>query len=394
MRRHTWNVFAGLTSVDKKSGLPVFRTWYRKCQLNSGFPCGYEVPAQLLDSTPGPFSDRSREIALAVSVNFYNQDFRDFVIHQVPGKPSTPLCDGTVLAKLKEELKRNNQIEDRKIEAFPSSAIAIKTGWRIVKKSGLTLLPVWDPNANSQTDPNGQSPVESSSGISYPKGRWSRYVAVDPTPYKGRGIRYENVVANDGLLQHVRVVPLSSFYHITPGTTDLERIKELTKGRLPSNVDAGDYLVLVALHFTTKEIPNWVWGTFWWHDEPDTRPNGFDRPSSVIGEFRNYLMNTSYGMNDPRESDGHPHIAFNPWLEGPLKGGVESNCMSCHRRAAWPLLPSSAINTTPGEVSLADDSAFGMGQLKTDFIWTLGAIDGTKNGCPVEPISTPIAVRP
>jgi hypothetical protein len=152
------------------------------------------------------------------------------------------------------------------------------------------------------------------------------------------------------------------------------------------------YLALVALHFTTKEIPHWVWGTVWWHDRPDSGRFGFDRPGLVVGAFRNYLMTASYSMNEPRELDGGAHIAFNPWLEGPFPGGVQSNCMSCHRRAAWTAVEAQRRNTARGEVSVADRETFPTEikkggevvgpRVKTDFIWTIADFEREKGGCP------------
>ena len=39
----------------------------------------------------------------------------------------------------------------------------------------------------------------------------------------------------------------------------------------PQQVKAGDLALLVAMHVTTKELPNWTWQTFWWEPFP-TRP--------------------------------------------------------------------------------------------------------------------------
>ena len=78
---------------------------------------------------------------------------------------------------------------------------------------------------------------------------------------------------------------------------------------------------------------------------------------------------------------GEPVVTFNPYLEtnlfGVLKGdvssrdsihwyGVFSNCMSCHRMAAWEI-----SNYVPnGNIDPADSILFSK-NTKTDFLWSI-----------------------
>jgi hypothetical protein len=153
--------------------------------------------------------------------------------------------------------------------------------------------------------------------------------------------------------------------------------------------NCGDYAVLVGFHFATRELKNWVWATFWWHNQPNQGPYAEDRPTTLKGVWQNYLMTVSYDMDRPREADGKPHIAYNPYLEGLLFDGVTSNCMTCHRRATWPLGINFALNTLltdnersqvpfPGIVVRGSDAAVGTyfnapydDLLKTSFLWSL-----------------------
>lgn len=137
-------------------------------------------------------------------------------------------------------------------------------------------------------------------------------------------------------------------------------------------------MALVALHYTTKEIPNWVWATFWWHDKPTDGPFAKARPGETIvrGVWRNYLMAVSFDMDLPKEADGSPHVAFNPWLEARFANGVNSNCMTCHQRAVWdPQIPDDAGNAPPflpitRGVASPDDPLFRT-STKVDFLWSL-----------------------
>jgi hypothetical protein len=130
----------------------------------------------------------------------------------------------------------------------------------------------------------------------------------------------------------------------------------------------------VATHLTTKEIDDWVWATFWWHDRPDAGPFAADRPATVTGAWRNYLMSASYDVNLPREADNSPHITFNPWLEAPFPdgghgGGVVSNCMNCHNRASHPVLGFRPIFR--GNPDLNNDPTFAAGRLRADLLWSI-----------------------
>jgi len=133
--------------------------------------------------------------------------------------------------------------------------------------------------------------------------------------------------------------------------------------------------VLVCVHVTTKEIPEWVWATFWWHDRPNDGPFAADRPAAVTGVWRNFRMNTAYSMDTPREYDGTPHSCFNPWLEARFANGVASNCMTCHQRATWPMpTPPAGVSqpflpVTRG--AMPPDDPFFQGRTKLDFLWSV-----------------------
>ena len=145
----------------------------------------------------------------------------------------------------------------------------------------------------------------------------------------------------------------------------------------------GDFAVLVALHATTKEIDDWVWATYWWHDKPSDGPFAQNRVGSISGVWRNYLMDVSYDLNLPTEKDGGPHVTFDPWLEarfadgGHGGGGVVSNCMNCHNRASWP---RRTADTCPSRRCFLpvyrgnpdfEDPAYAPGRLRTDFLWSI-----------------------
>src|SRR5262249_4954859 len=122
----------------------------------------------------------------------------------------------------------------------------------------------------------------------------------------------------------------------------------------------------------TKEIDDWTWSTFWWHDQPDAGPFAADRPSEVKGVWRNYLMTIADDQVTPREPDSSPRVAFNPWLEARFQNGILSNCMTCHHRASFP--PAAGTGFLPvrrGAPNPAADPALAPGRLQLDFLWSI-----------------------
>jgi hypothetical protein len=143
-------------------------------------------------------------------------------------------------------------------------------------------------------------------------------------------------------------------------------------------MQAGDIMLMVGMHVTTKEIDDWVWATFWWHDRPDVGVYATERPASVTGRWRNYLMAAAYDLESPKESDNTPVIAFNPYLEAGFRNGILSNCMNCHNRASWranwPVSPPPDnrrfLPIFRGQPA-ANDPSFAPGKVRTDFLWSI-----------------------
>jgi hypothetical protein len=160
--------------------------------------------------------------------------------------------------------------------------------------------------------------------------------------------------------------------------------------------------LLVAMHVTGKEIPNWTWQSFWWGDNPNDSLFGADRPATIPPPWNHYNMTVAYSMLTPSQGS---NIAYNPYLETSLSGtlpatgpwtGVTSNCMSCHRRAAVGYVGASRFFASYGpdlQVYPYDTSVFivpGPGGtqvplLKTDFLWSLALR-------PSGPVTAPSAV--
>jgi hypothetical protein len=356
MRRHAWRVFEGLTTKSALGhGIPKWQTWY---DVDDAFPSGHaggvsrtmklrdlEVPEELKDIQrplpAGPVAaPPAPDNALATLLG-------QLILYNREAYCQIRAC-GLYLKKHLDELKAQGRTID-----FPRTAIALKTSWVYVSQTGCTPIPVWNFRR-----------LASGLVINF-QGRWP-----DPPV---------SVCPEAGPSD-----PFSKLYSVPILPEELAQVRNVAGF---DKANAGDYAVLVGFHFATRELQNWVWATFWWHNLPDDGPWADDRPKTLKGVWRNYLMSVSYDMDRPREADGKPHIAYNPYLEGQFPDGVTSNCMTCHRRATWPL--SGRVNTLltdnerqslsfPNIVVRGSDAAVNTyfnvpydKLLKTSFLWSL-----------------------
>jgi hypothetical protein len=129
----------------------------------------------------------------------------------------------------------------------------------------------------------------------------------------------------------------------------------------------GDQVILIAMHITTKEVPDWVWATFWWRGLD--RTNGGEwyndnaqRPDNLKGFWTNYSMNTTLSLyNRDQSTETRDSAMFNPYIEGASEG-TDSNCLRCHNQARIAESPQFRR-----ELELE----FLEGTLRTDFLWSL-----------------------
>jgi hypothetical protein len=220
-----------------------------------------------------------------------------------------------------------------KVPDFPRSAIVIKQLWFPVHRDRPVSVPIWDATpANADAAGN-------------PPRTWPRRITIDPRGGAG-------------------TVPLTAFLTRTLGGDELAAARRVAHD---PDLAAGDVLVLLAMHVTTKEIPDWVWATYWWHDRPDDGAFAAGRPAAITGAARHYLMDVAFDAESPREPDGSPHVCMNPWLEARFPGGLHSNCLTCHQRAAFGAPDYLPVT----RATLDDDDPYFRGKTTTDFLWTL-----------------------
>jgi hypothetical protein len=228
------------------------------------------------------------------------------------------------------------------LPAFPRESVAVKLVWYAVHAHGLTAMPIWDAEP---TQPDADGNADRS---------WRRAVAVDPSEHALDGSETADVEL-EGRRLTAHVVPLAAFVHRELATAD-EVATARTAAHDPT-LQRGDFVALVAVHLTTKEIPDWTWETYWWHDRPDAGAYAAGRPA-LAGAAAHYLMDATVSTDAP---------CFNPWLEARFPGGLHSNCVTCHQRAV--VGAADYLPVTRGR--LRDDDAYFRGHVPTDFVWSI-----------------------
>ncbi len=373
LRAHAWQVFAGITS-PAPGGYAVWESWFTADAVYAGPDAKQQATLsdrrsaihgarQLgIGLTGAPEPDPGESIAANV---LFNKAVRDHIWNNALYKPGT-------LDKINAEFDKNNTpLLDRSIPQFPHDAIALKTIWSVVSKDGLTVLPVWDGELD-QPEVKVSPP--------YPSDVWPRCVAISPDP--GFSQSTADVTCNKRPLT-AAVVGLDSFYHFQITGAELKAVTAAVgagpKDGTPDKIRVGDYVILLGIHFTTREIPNWVWATSYWHDRPDQAPFGSARPDNVTVVWRNYMMKSGYSREAPLAVDGGPATVWNPYIEGKYPDGMRSNCMSCHVRAVYPRLAPvindfdlcGALPVLRGEGSLPLDSPELASRTRLEFLWSI-----------------------
>jgi hypothetical protein len=263
-RLHVWNVFAGMTQRTPDGKYAIFETWYDETETfdpNTGAISALALkPRQVSPRFHVPTQFQSApNAALAVGgegvLSFVLYNFAAFNHIRSKG-----LYQKSTLNTLRSSGTPNPTFpQDRDVPAFPASAVALKLVWWPIAKDKATAMPIWDPD---------QNPPQRSGN---PLNTWVRYVGVDPTKTNLPPDQMADILYN-GQTKHVHVVGADRIY-LFPMTADQAQginadgvLRQMAQAALGRPVQAGDFAALVATHLTTKEIDNWVWATFWWHD--------------------------------------------------------------------------------------------------------------------------------
>ena len=257
----------------------------------------------------------------------------------------------------------------RDIPEFPGGSVTIKTFWRRVpsKPGGRLRLPIWTTQDERNADGTRHSPDN-----------WISCVNVTVNP-PGRPVADAPCIETPGRIVRGPFYRYTDFYHVRVTNADLAQLARLLPASERTDLDVGDVLVLIGLHIAAKQMPDWVWTTYWWKPVQLQEPaDHAQRPPVLVrrSPWNNYAMNISLSMNYPTDENGQRPAVFNPYVEGPnINNGTSSNCMTCHSGAAFPENPpipgrnevfkNKKSDTRPGPPS----NAFEL-HIRTDYVWS------------------------
>lgn len=419
MRHHAWDIWAGMTAssgvVFRRQELPIWETWYSNDEVFTTPPKAAALAAGTTKRTAithplaRPHQDehvrrmaeafkasgnssaaQALEAAVAagaaqqvVAFNKFDGPSGRFLMsaHKTP-----PQTGQRYLYTQQKDLNNLNAswsaatpIADRKIDEFPATAIDLKPVLWLIKKTGLTPVPLWQG-----TGPDAVKPGKGSATNPIPND-WLNCVLIDPqghgklrpaTPAEVGRANADSALACDP--KKYLYAPLSAMYSFEMSAAEVQAFNAANQGAPGLTAGPGDFAALVAMHVTSKEIVNWTWQTFWW-DGGKNPPSDFPGSSTGItaqvkGPWRNYSMCVAYSMvvpaNDPK---GKPVVCFNPFLETSQVDGLQSNCMSCHGTARWPASNNPFYPQTyvpNGYIDFSSVQWFG-GQTHNDFVWAI-----------------------
>jgi hypothetical protein len=391
IRAHGWDIWESINTISPDS-LPIWENWFSGYELyyatNSlvqrDVVKDFEFPKQFFHAsvfkTAIPNSPNER----ATSFNRFSPSVAKYIYDQgynTQEKLNT-INDSFNVAKT---IPINRQIQTSK-DSIDAMSFALKPVFQFISGTQPTCIPYW-AGITAQTTTSFTNPSP---------GTWRQGVVVDPTGKLKPGTTYK-MSCNGEAPQDWPVVSLKDFYNFkitkamadsfsTFAATSGDDVGHNNQGDSTSVVDMvkeGNYALLMAMHVTGKEINVWTWQTFWWSPNPQDPINGMDRPASIASPWNNYNMNTAYYMVSPpgKLQSGTPLISFNPYLETNLIGtlssevgskdtitwyGAFSNCMSCHRMAAW----EQSTYIPNGNIDPANPVLFS-NNTKTDFLWSI-----------------------
>lgn len=418
IRRHGWDIWASITAPAYPTQpispvVPVWQTWYSGHELfemTSGEtkvharavrgllaiesrPLDAHVPRRFVRGANGiPYNPYERVFAF----NRFSRSSAEFIWkHRL--NSGDVLMDtlarlesaGTPLASLAVLTSK---------DSTDSLQFVLKPVFQFISGREVTAVPYWDGNgANATYTPGNPTPET-----------WRQAIAVDPSgKYQPGDSVYLPV--NNETPRWLKVVPLSAFYWVRVTRQDsinftrfgaengdfIGLANDTSFQAVMNAVRPGNIGLLMAMHVTGKEMPNWTWQSFWWSLNPGDSTTGRDRPRTVRPPWNHYDMTVTYSMTS---AAGDSVIGFNPYLETSLGGkvplsltgsdstawtGVSTNCMSCHRRAAVNWAGASFVAPPYGpdmNIAAGDSLVFtqpnpnGSGRvavLKTDFLWSV-----------------------
>lgn len=430
IREHAWNMWAGIMQPDANTGWPIWYSWQNTTAAFKAAPSDpsskpakpfvpktmrhinaentpnvntqapiYCLPEEVQTQYPNAISlDSHNQPTIADGQHFQNNG--DIMI--ATESLSKEAFDSIRNDKLYLQSTLDEKYAQKKDVEVNQRSIVTKHMYWPVKANGLTAVPVWK-NQIKPSNPNY-------AGYEI----WNDLVAVDPSGKRvGKqasveflyGVReYKkdwyctaaSTEKNDGpaimpsVKQTATIYDINDFYFHKVTQADWDSFNEQDKAIITAasywannqTFNVGDYLVTVAMHVNTKEIPSWTLQSVWWADNEEinnpTNPYGKNRPvlPHAQGPWQHYLLTDSYAV--PPNDKGQMDIAVNPYIEGVIHP-IATSCRNCHIRAGWPTAPDHRAGTAsyqnpdcPGLLSYLTPETSCIKELShTDYLWII-----------------------
>ena len=388
VRRHGWNLWAGIMQPGRETGWPVWQTWPN---TTAAFAGGVP-PEQGCDNDSVPSSNlrsvrqHGRANVIDDNLALPNYILPEVVREEFPSAIFTgsngacSVIDGRTFqnngdimivteslsiegydwirgkqggenSKLYEQETLENLHQAMPVSKVnnldaPQRYIVTKHMYWPVLSDRLGVLPVW--NGNFGPEYAGYAGYE----------RWDTMVAIDPTgsqvgetvpvEYLRNDVDYSKMPADQRpskpIVGMAEVVSLDQFYFHKVTDDDWSSFNDADRAILNASSQwayddgfgPGDYLVTIAMHINTKEVPGWGLQSAYWSDHPDEGADSSDRPTltQAEGPWAHYKLVDSYGIPDQPQAPELP-VAMNPYIELVIHP-VATNCQTCHSRAGWP----------------------------------------------------------
>jgi hypothetical protein len=387
IRDHAWKLWAGIMQPDTNTGWPIWYSWQNTTaafQAASTDPASKPakplVPKTLRHINAANTPDVNTNAPIYCVPNEVQTLYSDIISYDSHSQPT--IADGKnfqnngdimiATESLSQEAFdsiRNDKLylqstldekykQKKDVEVAQRSIVTKHMYWP-VKANGLTAIPVWK-NQIKPSNPNY-------AGYEI----WNDLVAIDPSGKQvGKQVDVEFLygvrqyqkdwycpkgsIAKDNspammpsVKQNAKVYGINDFYFHKVTQQDWDNFNDEDKAIITSAsywannqpFNVGDYLVTVAMHVNTKELPSWTLQSVWWADNDEinnpNNPYGKDRPvlPHAQGPWQHYLLTDSYAV--PPNDKGEMDIAVNPYIEGVIHP-IATSCRNCHIRAGWP----------------------------------------------------------
>lgn len=295
-----------------------------------------------------------------VSFTLFNQRLSDQLRAKsaIDGHTLAPIDIPRATREVRDLISHWNEIDkpirDLSIQPLPTESIAIKTAWWPLTRKLDFQIPVFNPADSKLSEP-------------YPPKDWGSLAVVDLSMAQSCAPTKSPKPVNTA--QFPKYSSEKVFVYQLCSQTSADSFNRISGcSSEDCKVENYDYIALVGFHFTTRELPDWIWGTLWWKPNKGAASD-WKSNQTKPSYWDSYELDITFDMVKPYDREKKPKIIFNPYLEAGLEGGMQSNCVHCHRQAAWQRW--DPIVGSPGQVIDPGDSNIFKGRIKTDFLWTL-----------------------